>query len=114
MVGELSIFPATLCPFCNDDSIDEAGLRTYARYLASVKGIRGLVCNGHTGEAMSLRNRERADINIIVHQYPSWTKAGYTLKEMLAMTKIPHVVSIKMGTRDMDRFTRFGDNSRKS
>jgi len=170
------VFPATLCPFRDDDSIDEAGLRAYARYLASVKGIRGLVCNGHTGEAMSLRNRERADvariiaeevgdtvkvisgvcaegsddaieqakaakavgadaillmpphhwlrfgrtsetavgffqdvaegadIDIIVHQYPSWTKAGYLLKEMLAMTKIPHVVSIKMGTRDMARW----------
>lgn len=170
------VLPATLCPFHEDDSIDEQGLRDYVRYLASVPGITGLVCNGHTGEVMSLRNRERArvteiiasevgdkvkvvsgvcaegsdeaidqalaakdagadaillmpphhwlrfgrtfetavgffqdvaegaDIDIIVHQYPSWTKAGYTLKEMLEMVKIDHVVSIKMGTRDMARW----------
>ncbi|MCA9412094.1 MAG: dihydrodipicolinate synthase family protein [Candidatus Omnitrophica bacterium] len=46
---------------------------------------------------------EGADIKIIVHQYPAWTKAGYTLDEMLEMIEIPQVVSIKMGTRDMAR-----------
>jgi 4-hydroxy-tetrahydrodipicolinate synthase len=168
--------PATLCPFRDDDSIDEEGLRAYARYLASVPGITALVCNGHTGEVMSLRNRERAfvthvfadevgdkvkivsgvcaegsdeaidqalaakeagadaillmpphhwlrfgrttqtalgffqdvaegaDIDIIVHQYPAWTKASYSLAEMLEMVKMPHVVCIKMGTRDMARW----------
>jgi 4-hydroxy-tetrahydrodipicolinate synthase len=47
---------------------------------------------------------EGADIPIIVHQYPAWTKAGYTLDEMLKMVKIPQVVCIKMGTRDMSRW----------
>ena len=47
---------------------------------------------------------EGADIPIIVHQYPAWTKAGYTLEEMLEMVKIPQVVCIKMGTRDMARW----------
>ena len=170
------VLPATLCPFNNDDSIDEPGLRAYFRYLASVDGVTGLVCNGHTGEVMSLRNHERArvteimaeevgdrvkvvtgvcaegsdeaiaqalaakdvgadaillmpphhwlrfgrtsetavgyfqdvadgaDIDIIVHQYPAWTKAGYSLAEMLDMTKIDRVVSIKMGTREMSRW----------
>ena len=170
------ILPATLCPFNDDDSIDEIGLREYAQYLASVDGITGLVCNGHTGEVMSLRNHERArvseiiadevghkvkvvsgvcaegsdeaiaqalaakdvsaaaillmpphhwlrfgrtsetavgyfqdvaegaDIDIIVHQYPSWTKATYSLAEMLEMVKIERVISIKMGTRDMSRW----------
>jgi 4-hydroxy-tetrahydrodipicolinate synthase len=170
------VLPATLCPFNDDDSIDEPGLRAYVRYLASVSGITGLVCNGHTGEVMSLRNAERAhvtgimadevghkvkivsgvcaegsdeaidqaraardagadaillmpphhwlrfgrtsqtavgffqdvaegaDIDIIVHQYPSWTKAGYSLAEMLEFVKIDQVVSIKMGTRDMARW----------
>ncbi len=170
------VLPATLCPFNDDDSIDEYGLREYARYLASVDGITGLVCNGHTGEVMSLRNHERArvtaviaeevgykvkvvsgvcaegsdeaiaqalaakevgadaillmpphhwlrfgrtsetavgffrdvaegaDMDIIVHQYPAWTKAGYSLAEMLEMTELERVVSIKMGTRDMSRW----------
>ena len=47
---------------------------------------------------------EGADIDIVIHQYPAWTKAGYTLKEMLEMVKIPQVKCIKMGTRDMARW----------
>ncbi len=170
------VLPATLCPFNDDDSIDEGGLRQYVQYLASVDGITGLVCNGHTGEVMSLRNHERArvtgiiadevghkvkvvsgvcaegsdeaiaqalaakdvgadaillmpphhwlrfgrtsetavgffqdvadgaEIDIIAHQYPAWTKAGYSLAEMQAMAQLERVVSIKMGTRDMSRW----------
>ena len=170
------VLPATLCPFNDDDSIDEDGLRQYVQYLASVDGITGLVCNGHTGEVMSLRNHERArvtgiiadevghkvkvvsgvcaegsdeaiaqarsakdvgadaillmpphhwlrfgrtsetaigffqdvadgaEIDIIVHQYPAWTKAGYSLAEMQAMAQLERVVSIKMGTREMSRW----------
>jgi 4-hydroxy-tetrahydrodipicolinate synthase len=175
----MGVFPATLCAFCDDESIDEEGLRSYVGDLCAVDGLKGLVCNGHTGEIMSLRPRERAevtrifaeevkksgrplqvvsgvsaegsletiddalaakeagadaillmpphnwlrfgrasqtaigffgdvaegaDIDIIVHQYPAWTKAGYTLAEMLEMIKIPQVVCIKMGTRDMARW----------
>jgi 4-hydroxy-tetrahydrodipicolinate synthase len=175
----MGVFPATLCAFREDESIDQEGLRSYVRDLCGVDGLKGLVCNGHTGEIMSLRHRERADVtriyaeqvresgrplktisgvsaegsleaiddalaakeagadcillmpphhwlrfgrssqtaigffedvaeganvNIIVHQYPSWTRAGYSLAEMLEMAKIPQVVCIKMGTRDMARW----------
>lgn len=177
------VFPATLCAFHQDESIDEEGLRNYFDELARVEGVKGLTCNGHTGEVMSLRAEERArvtkiladtvqrvrrqtgrdvkalsgvsaegsleaidhalaakesgadaillmpphhwlrfgrssqtavgffedvadgaEVPIIVHQYPAWTKAGYSLPEMLEMVKIPQVVSIKMGTRDMARW----------
>jgi len=170
------VFAATLCPFHINESIDEEGLVAYMQELAAVDGIEGVVCNGHTGEIMSLRHSERAevtrvtakaagqkvkvisgvsgegsvdaidqalaakevgadgillmpphhwlrfgrtpetaigffqdvavgsDIPIIVHQYPAWTKAGYSLAEMLEMVKIPQVVCIKMGTRDMARW----------
>ena len=173
------VFPATLCPFHDDESLDEEGLKLYIRDIAIVDGIKGVVCNGHTGEIMSLRPKERdqaieivadavrtlpkkvkvisgvsaegsleaidhalsakaagadaillmpphhwlrfgrssqtavgffedvaegADISIIVHQYPAWTKAGYTLSEMLEMVQIPQVVTIKMGTREMSRW----------
>jgi len=170
------VFAATLCPFHINESIDEEGLVVYMQELAAVDGIEGVVCNGHTGEIMSLRHSERAevtrvtakaagqkvkvisgvsgegsvdaidqalaakevgadgillmpphhwlrfgrtpetaigffqdvaegsDIPIIVHQYPAWTKAGYSLAEMLEMVKIPQVVCIKMGTRDMARW----------
>ena len=173
------VFAATLCPFHEDESIDEEGLRSYIAEVAGVPGIKGVTCNGHTGEVMSLRPQERAqvtslvaeaarehtpnikvisgvsaegsleaidhalaareagadaillmpphhwlrfgrssktaigffqdlaggaDIPIIVHQYPAWTKAGYSLDEMCEMVQIPQVVSIKMGTRDMARW----------
>lgn len=169
------VYAATLCPFREDYSIDEEGLRQYFRWLSSFEGMRGLVANGHTGEIMSLRPEERArvttilaeeikgrlkvvsgvsaegsleaidhaiaareagadaillmpphhwlrfgrssetavgfiqdvaegaNVSIVIHQYPAWTKAGYTLAEMLEMVKLPQVVSIKMGTRDMAR-----------
>jgi len=175
----MGVFPATLCAFRDDESIDEEGLRGYMRSLCGVEGLAGLVCNGHTGEVMSLRPDERVQvtrivadevkksgkglkvvsgvsaegsleaiddaraakeagadaillmpphhwlrfgrssqtavgffedvakgsgIDIIVHQYPAWTKAGYTLDEMLEMVKLPEVVCIKMGTRDMARW----------
>jgi len=175
----MGVFPATLCPFNADESIDEAGLRAYFAWLCQKPGLKGLVCNGHTGEIMSLSPDERArvtqilaeevkksgrplkvitgvaaegslvaiehakmaksagadaillmpphyqlrfgrpsdtaigfvqdvdqgaDIDIVLHQYPSWTKVGYTLAEMLEMVKLPRLVCIKMGTRDMARW----------
>lgn len=45
---------ATLRPFHDDYRIDERGLRAYTRYLAGAKGMKGLVCNGHTAEVMGL------------------------------------------------------------
>jgi 4-hydroxy-tetrahydrodipicolinate synthase len=173
------VFPATLCAFFEDEIIDEKGLRNYFAALCAVPGVKGLVCNGHTGEIMALHPKERvfvtriladevkisgknikiisgiagegsmvaidhaiaakeagadaillmpphyqlrfgrssetavgfikdvaegADIDIIVHQYPSWTKVGYSLAEMSEMARIKEVVSIKMGTRDMARW----------
>jgi len=176
------VFAATLCAFRPDESLDVEGLDEYFADLASVEGIRGLVCNGHTGEVMSLRPSEReevtrvlartlrggapkqravkvisgvcaegsheatdhglaakaagadaillmpphhwlrfgrssrtavgfvedvaagAEVPIIIHQYPAWTKAGYSLAEMLEIVKVPQVVMIKMGTRDMSRW----------
>jgi 4-hydroxy-tetrahydrodipicolinate synthase len=177
------VYPATLCPFHADESIDEEGLVASIADVASVPGIEGVVCNGHTGEIMSLSPAERAQVtrcvaagvaqanaktgrrvkvisgvsaegsqeaidhaiaareagaeaillmpphhwlrfgrssatavgfiedvaagsgvSIIIHQYPAWTKAGYTLAEMQEMVRLPEVVMVKMGTRDMARW----------
>lgn len=173
------VFPALLCPFNDDESIDEQGLYDYALEVASYDGIKGVTCNGHTGEIMGLRPDERAEVTqivaravaqcdrdvkvitgvsaegslegidhalaakdagadaillmpphhwlrfgrtfreavgyvadvangadmpIVIHQYPAWTNAGYSLDEMLEMVKIPQVKMIKMGTRDMARW----------
>jgi 4-hydroxy-tetrahydrodipicolinate synthase len=43
------------------------------------------------------------DVGIVIHQYPAWTKAGYSLPELRTIAGIPNVVCIKMGTRDMAR-----------
>ena len=40
--------------------LDEEGFCSYIRKLARVDGIQGLVCNGHTGEVMSLRPSDGA------------------------------------------------------
>jgi 4-hydroxy-tetrahydrodipicolinate synthase len=47
---------------------------------------------------------EAAGIDVILHQYPSWTKAGYSLAEMLEIVDHRRVVMVKMGTRDMSRW----------
>lgn len=46
------------------------------------------------------------DIKIIVHLYPSMTKAFYPVETLLEMAKIPNVVAFKMGTRDMALYER--------
>ncbi len=46
---------------------------------------------------------DAVDVGIILHQYPAWTKAGYSLAEMTEIAQLANVVSIKMGTRDMAR-----------
>ena len=47
---------------------------------------------------------EGAGLPIVLHQYPAWTKASYSLAEMLELVKLPELVMIKMGTRDMARW----------
>ncbi|MCR4426174.1 MAG: dihydrodipicolinate synthase family protein [Firmicutes bacterium] len=44
------------------------------------------------------------DIKIIVHLYPAWCKAFYPVETLLEMAKIPNVVAVKMGTRDMAKY----------
>jgi 4-hydroxy-tetrahydrodipicolinate synthase len=46
------------------------------------------------------------DIDIIVHLYPAWTKTFYPIETRIAMGKIPNVVAIKDGTREMARYQR--------
>jgi len=46
------------------------------------------------------------NIKIIVHLYPSDTKAFYDVDMLLEISKIPNVVAIKMGTRNMPLYER--------
>src|SRR5438105_6603346 len=54
------VFPALQCPFNPDLSIDEQEMRKFAAWLAGIKGIGGLVTNGHTGEVFALTAEQRA------------------------------------------------------
>ncbi len=49
---------------------------------------------------------EAIDIGIIIHLYPSTTKAFYKVETILELAKIPNVNALKMGTRDMALYER--------
>jgi 4-hydroxy-tetrahydrodipicolinate synthase len=178
MIGQYKgIFPAMQCPFNPDLSIDEMEMRKFAGWLATIKGIGGLVTNGHTGEVFVLTAKQRAQatrlaaeavadkipvisgiccegiaeavehaqmareagangvlvmpphgwlrfgmqqpqnvvdffravgegsgLDIIVHVYPAWTRASYSFETLAALAKLPHVKSMKLGTRDMNKY----------
>ncbi len=170
------ILPAMQVPFRQDFSIDEPELRRFTASLASVKGITGLVTNGHTGEVFALDAKERAEVtrivaeeakgrmpvvsgicvegiseacehavmakeagasgllvmpphqwlrfgmkpehvvehfseigkasglDLVVHIYPSWTRAAYSSELLAELARSPHVKAFKIGTRDMNKY----------
>jgi len=61
-----NIFPAIPIPLHKDYSINEKELREYVRWLASIDGIDGIVCNGHTGEITSLNREEKKRVTEII------------------------------------------------
>ena len=62
-----TIFPAVSVPLNDDFSINEKEFRVYLRWIKSFydKGIKGLVCNGHTGEITGLTRAERKRVTEI-------------------------------------------------
>jgi 4-hydroxy-tetrahydrodipicolinate synthase len=170
------VLPAMQVPFRQDFSIDEPELRRFTASLAGVKGITGLVTNGHTGEVFALDAKERAEVtrivadeakgrmpvvsgicvegineacehammakeagasallvmpphqwlrfgmkpehvvehfteigkasglDLVVHIYPSWTRAAYSSELLAELARLPHVKAFKIGTRDMNKY----------
>lgn len=170
------ILPAMQVPFRPDYSIDEPELRRFTGWLAGVKGITGLVTNGHTGEVFALDAKERAAVtrivadeakgrmpvvcgicvegigeacehavmakeagasgllvmpphqwlrfgmkpehvvehfseigkasglDLVVHIYPSWTRAAYSSELLAELARLPWVKAFKIGTRDMNKY----------
>ncbi len=45
-------------------------------------------------------------INLIVHIYPSWTKAAYSSELLAELACIPGVTTMKIGTREMSKYDR--------
>jgi 4-hydroxy-tetrahydrodipicolinate synthase len=57
-----SVLPACVTPFTEDGEVDFSGLAAHGRWLSSVEGITGIVCNGHAGEGLALSDDERAEV----------------------------------------------------
>lgn len=49
---------------------------------------------------------EAVNINLVVHIYPSWTKASYSSQLLGELAKLPWVTTFKIGTREMSKYVR--------
>ena len=47
-----------------------------------------------------------AQINLVIHVYPAWTKASYSSNLLAALVKLPYVTTVKIGTREMSKYDR--------
>jgi 4-hydroxy-tetrahydrodipicolinate synthase len=60
------LLPASVLPVDEQEQIDEAELRTLIRFLLSVQGVGGIVCNGHAGDVWALTRAQKRRV-IEVH-----------------------------------------------
>lgn len=49
---------------------------------------------------------ERTGLDLVVHVYPAWTRAGYSTELMVELAKMPWVKAFKVGTREMSKYAR--------
>lgn len=64
-VAELNfdgVLPANVTPFTETGEVDYDALQSHIKWLASFDGVKGIVCNGHAGEGLSLTLEERANV----------------------------------------------------
>jgi 4-hydroxy-tetrahydrodipicolinate synthase len=47
-----------------------------------------------------------AQISLVIHVYPAWTKASYSSGLLAALVKLPYVTTVKIGTREMSKYDR--------
>ena len=57
-----SVLPACVTPFREDGELDLPHLAAHGRWLASIEGITGIVCNGHAGEGLAMSEEERMEV----------------------------------------------------
>jgi len=43
-------------------------------------------------------------LDLVVHVYPSWTRAAYSCELLAELARLPWVKAFKMGTRDMNKY----------
>jgi 4-hydroxy-tetrahydrodipicolinate synthase len=56
------LLPASVTPFTQNGEVDHEALSVHGRWLAGIDGVKGIVCNGHAGEGVSLTEQERLDV----------------------------------------------------
>ena len=49
---------------------------------------------------------EAAQINLVVHVYPAWTKAMYSSELLAELVLLPWVTTVKIGTRELSKYDR--------
>ena len=62
------VYAATVCPLRDDFSPDEEALAAHCRGVSEVRGIRGLLLNGHAGENFSLDRQEQNKVLEVVRR----------------------------------------------
>jgi 4-hydroxy-tetrahydrodipicolinate synthase len=45
-----------------------------------------------------------ADLDLVAHVYPAWTRASYSSATLAYLAKLPYVRAFKLGQRDMNRY----------
>ena len=87
------VFAAPVCPLKDDQSIDEAGIESYLRWILSRNDVRGIVVNVNAGEGTVLENEDRNRVIAIARcVVPSNVKlvagiCGNSTREMIAQTQ---------------------------
>jgi 4-hydroxy-tetrahydrodipicolinate synthase len=49
---------------------------------------------------------EASGLSLIVHIYPAWTKASYSSALLARLVQLPHVHTVKIGTRELSKYDR--------
>ena len=62
------IYAANIVPLKTDKSIDTENLAKHVRDVSNVKGIKGLLVNGHAGENFTLSANEQIQVLKIIKE----------------------------------------------
>src|SRR4051812_21108328 len=86
------VFVAPVCPMHDDQSIDEAGIERYLRWILSRRDVRGIVVNVNAGEGTFLEDEDRNRVIAVARRVvPREVKlvagvCGNSTREMIRQT----------------------------
>ncbi len=49
---------------------------------------------------------EASGLSLVVHIYPAWTRASYSCALLEQLVRLPHVHTVKIGTRELSKYDR--------